>query len=229
MADSNHNITRSELVTEALAMLGVSDPSNDEISKAVRKLNSMLKYIDIKGRWLWTIDNTETSLTLVVGQAEYSAGALATQIASDILELEYCAVLENSNDRMPLTIIRKTESMYTSLKDDSGEPIRVFLEKAPLEANNKLIFFPVPNVAFDVVYTYRRRINDMDLVSDNPDAPAHWQLPLQYFLAYHMAPAYGLPLQERLTLKAEAEEMLGELKFHNLGKATSRPLRTQFF
>lgn len=229
MANADHNLTRDELVRESLAMLGVNSPSTNEIARAVDKLNSLMKLIDVEGRWLWAIDNTESTLSLVVGQSEYAAGTGVSLIKTDILDLEYVAVLENSNDRNPIEIMRKTESMYTSLKDDDGEPIRVFLEKAPLLEDNKMIFYPVPNVAFDVVYTYKRRLYDFDLASDNPDMPAEWQIPLQYNLAYHLSFSYGLPLQERLVLKGEAKELLDTMRMANYQKATKRTLNNQYF
>lgn len=47
-------------------------------------------------------------------------------------------------------------------------------------------------------------------VGDNLDFPAYWTEAVIYGLTYRLAPEYGVPLQDRQTLAAEAKRFLDE-------------------
>lgn len=56
-----------------------------------------------------------------------------------------------------------------------------------------------------IVLTVDRTIEDMDVTSDNPDFPIEWGNVLVWLLAADLAPDYGLQLDDRMYLRAEAE------------------------
>lgn len=56
-----------------------------------------------------------------------------------------------------------------------------------------------------VVLTVDRTLEDMDVTSDNPDFPIEWGNVLVWLLAADLAPDYGLQLNDRMYLRAEAE------------------------
>lgn len=229
MPNSDFTVTRTELVTEALQMVGEGNPTTNEIIQAVKRLNALIKRIDARGRWLWTVDHTETSLTLVVGQSEYATGATATTIATNILELEYVAIQDSAGNRDPLRIVSASEALKTSLKDDNGEPEIAHLERAPVLTDQKMHFYPVPTQPETIVYTYRRRLYDFDASTDNPDFPQEWLEPLVYMLAYRLSHSYGLPLQERQFLKQEAELAMKEMRAFNQGEFEFARQESEYF
>lgn len=218
MPDSNFNVTRSELISSALAIVGNSNPSTNENIDAVKRLNALIKKIDHQGRWLWALSQTESTLTQVVGQSAYNTGETATTIADDILELEWVARLESADFRDPLRIVSASEAQSTHLKDDDGQSEIVFLERKPLMSAQVMHFYPVPTTADTIVYTYRRRLYDFDNANDNPDLPQEWIEPLEYMLAYRLSHIYGTPLQERQLLKLEAQQALKEVRAANEAK-----------
>lgn len=226
---SNFNLTRNELIELALSAIGVTEPSNAEMDLSIKVLNLIIRHLDARGTWLWSINNTESTLTLVSNQQEYSTGVAATNISSNILTLEWAAVL-SGGDREQLTILTKPESLRTTLKDDSNsQPIAVYLKREVDRANNKMIFYPTPNSAYTVVYNFRRPLFDFDLSTDNPDVPQDWFLPLQKMLSYELAPHYGKPLSERQLLKEDMEITLRESEKFNSDPPSYQPLKTDYF
>ena len=226
---ADFSVTRTDLIELAYSILGVTEISNDETALAVKILNAMVRNLDSRGTWLWAIDNTESTLTLVGAQQEYATGATSTTIATDILKLEWCAVLTPS-DRKELVILDKKSSLRTALKDDtSAEPEAVHLERATLRANNKMLFYPTPNSAYSVVYHYRRPLFEFDAASDNPDVPQDWFSTLYKMLAYELSPHFGKPLTERQLLKAEAEESLKNVDAFQTDRPAYIPLKTEYF
>jgi len=229
MPTSDHNLNRTELIDAALAMLGVDSPSSDERAKAVKKLNTIVKRIDVEGRWIWGISNTESTLTLVAAQQAYITGVGASHISANILDLEWVAILQSSTHRIPLEIISKEQSIRSVLKDDTGQPVAVHLEKAPLRSNQRALFYPTPNAADTVVYAFRRPLYDFDLATDNPDFPSAWQECLEYQLAYALSHEYGIPLNERILLKGEAKESLKLMLADNQPNHTIQRMRIEEF
>lgn len=56
-----------------------------------------------------------------------------------------------------------------------------------------------------LVLTVDRTIEDFDATSDNPDFPIEWGNVLVWLLAADLAPDYGLGLQDRMYIRAEAD------------------------
>ena len=52
---------------------------------------------------------------------------------------------------------------------------------------------------------------DMDAASNDPDFPQEWIDALGYSLAVRLAPGYGVPMESRVWLKSEANEMLDDM------------------
>jgi hypothetical protein len=226
---SDFTYTRNELIEMALSTIGVTEPSNDEYALASKVLNAMVRHLDAKGQWLWAIDNTESTLTLVSGQQEYVTGALATTISPSILKLEKAALLINS-DREPLTILTKRESIKTPLMDESNsQPVAVYLERAALRSNNVMLFYPTPNSAYTVKYNFRRPLFDFDGPTNNPDFPQDWFMPITKMLAYELSSHYGKPLAERQLLKADADLSFSESETFNDDEPSYSPAKTEYF
>lgn len=202
---ADFDVTREDLLDLSLSLLGVNEASPDDRSLAIKVLNSLVRHMDARAEWLHAIDQTDSTLTLVADQAEYATGATSTTIATNIVRLEYAAVLIGG-DREPLHIFDTKQGLRTPLEDDSNaQPIAVHLERNKLLTDNKMIFYPTPNAAYSVVYNYRRPLYDFDTSTDNPDVPGEFVLPLQKLLAAQLAPHFGIPLTERQLLLAEGE------------------------
>lgn len=225
---ASFTVTRNELVELALSEIGVSEPQNEDMALGIKLLNAMIRNLDAHGTWLWAISNTESTLTLVAGQASYATGITSTTIASDILKLAYAATYINTRHN-PLIILDKMTSLSNDLRDDSnGEPRAVYLHRGNLRSDNQMIFYPTPNSAYTIKYTYRRALYDFSLSTDNPDFPQVWFVPLYKRLAYLLCPHYSKPLSERQLLKAEADEEMEKARKFNSDKPSYITLKPEF-
>jgi lipoprotein-anchoring transpeptidase ErfK/SrfK len=228
MPTSDAVLTRDRLVRRALSKLGVSSPSNSQIADAVEVLNIILKEVDDEGKWLWTISNTESTITLSANTASYTTGVGAGNIAVDILQLETFYYLQGT-DHIPVRILTKEESLRTYLRDDTGQPYAVYLERKPLMTSNVLRVFPTPNGTYTGKYTYRRRLYDFDSASDNPDFPQGWDRCLYFKLAADLSHDYGTPLQTRDYLQGMADRLLRERRAANADKSSVTPIQKSEF
>jgi len=59
-----------------------------------------------------------------------------------------------------------------------------------------------------IIITYQRPFHDFDATGDTPDFPQEGYDALMLALATRLAPVYGMPVQDRALLKAEAKEAL---------------------
>lgn len=226
---ADFTVTRNDVIQGALSRIGVSEPQNEDIALGVKVLNKIIRNLDAKGRWLWAVSNTESTLTTIANQQAYSTGVGASNISASILKLVYCAVFIN-NDYRPLTIYDKMSSFNTGLKDDSpSEPMACYLERANLRANNKLYLFPTPNSAYTIKYTFQRPLYDFVDPTNNPDMPSEWFLPLEKILSYELSPHYNKPLAERQLLQAESEIAYQEMIAMNADKPSYTTLKTEYF
>jgi hypothetical protein len=227
---STATIKRDELIKRALRRLGVDYPTVNQIQLAVPLLCDIVREIDTEGRWLWTISNTPSVLILVPAQRAYDqTGAAQSRIQPNIMTLEWIEIVQGTS-RRPLQIITEYESISNALREQTvGQPYCVYLERAPQKVNQRMHFFPTPAAADTVNYTYRRQLYDFLLPTDNPDFPQDWNQALVKRLSFELSPEYGIPLQERETLHAEAKEAMRERLSANAETPTQRPQRTQFF
>lgn len=220
MADSNATITRTELVDRALRRIGVKRPTNTERAQAVALLNDLCKEIDTEGRWLWAIDNSPSSLTLVAAQASYAAGSGASLIPLYGMELERMELVIGSEPYTPLEILTKDGWLSSPLRGTSGQPLEAYFEKKPDSSDSLLWLAPTPETAYTAKCYWRRRLYDFDNASDNPDLPQDNALRLAKRLALELSPEYGIPLQERTLLKAESNEAMDMMRVSNAETAT---------
>lgn len=223
---STENITRTALVRRSLRRIGNANPSNSEVSLAVESLNFLIKRIDVEGRWLWAISNTATDLATVIGQRSYNVAD--DGIDSNILQLEAVDKVQGNN-RTALDIIDKSKSLTTVNRDLTGQAIEIYLETAPLQANQKIHVFPTPSLSEDLEYYFRRRLYDFTAAADNPDMPGEWIDALTKRLAAEMSPEYGLPIQERNDLRLEANEAMRLVGSENAEEAPVQTLKTLYF
>lgn len=226
---SDFDVTRNELIRASLRSLGVTEPSNQEILDAAQVLNMLVRHLDERGEHLWAISNTMSTFTLVANQQAYVTGVGANNIRANILELVYCGLIIGT-EHCELDILDKRTSLRTRLRSDSNaQPIAVHLESGKLFSSNRMLFYPTPNAAYTVEYSFKRPIYDFDTTTDNPDFPASFILPLKKLLAYELSQEYGTPAQERQELLTMGEKMWSDALAARAGKPSYVPLRTEYF
>jgi hypothetical protein len=223
-------LTRERIIRRAFSRIGVDSPSTSEKAVAAEVLDDVIAEQDPEGRWLWTISNTETSLTLTSGTRSYSVGTGSGQIPSYIQNLQTCVIERAVTDRLPLQIISKSESIDNyELETETGEPYMVYLERAADPADQKLHFLPTPDSAYTIKFTYQRMLYDFDSASSNPDVLRSMRLGLIKILSHELAPSFGVSLNERQILMGEADLAKALFKKHNSERKSETPAIAEYF
>jgi len=222
-------ITLEKLLRRALRKLGVRNAAVGQLNEARELLQDLIREIDEEGRWLWTINFTPTSLTTIAGQRAYTVGVGASNIASGLLELIRVDLVQGQG-LVNVWVIPAMEAVTTVLREAlGGTPAAVCLERHPSKADQRLHIFPTPTAIWTLQYTYRRQIYDCLVQGESPDFPQDWADTLALNLASRLSPEYGIPLDERTLLAAEAEKLLNKRRASNTENVAQRTRKTKYF
>lgn len=119
-----------------------------------------------------------------------------------------------------VTIIGEKEYMRQSNKGSTGPPVELWYH--PTLDTGTLYVWPVDGGAdWDkLMLSVNYLPDDFDSAGDNPQFPIEWGQALVYGLADKLAPEYGLTLDERRAIKAEAEFELEEALNYDVENAS---------
>lgn len=101
------------------------------------------------------------------------------------------------------------EQFFKLVQHSSGTVLNY--NYVPTLENGTFSVWPKPSATdFYVKIIYEQAFEVMDDSKDMPDISPEWIEPLKWELAYRLSPNYGLDLQEREWLKAQAKDTLAE-------------------
>ncbi len=205
--------TRDEIISDALANLGVIGPGEDATgpsrTHAARRLDAIVKELDSKGQFLWRLSRLTT--TTSASTATVTISALAIDIDEPIRYTK-------SGATAAVTLTPMTRDEYMALPDrtiTADVPSRYFIEKTLSggRASITLYLYPEPEDANDTVeYAAFLRAKDFNTGSTNPDFPSSWTRCLGFILTADLAPTYkqpGLVKTYEAMYKPLLEELLG--------------------
>jgi len=200
---TNFTTSRDEIVTRALALLGVIPGSSvtSTSTDAYLVLNTLVKAWMADGLQLWAITSYNVPLTNATNQ--YSIGLGQTiNIPKPLKIIQAYNRNINTNIDIPMRILTRQENNMLGNKSVSGNPIQLYYQ--PQRNYGDMFVFPTPTTveaaANRIVIHYQRPFEDFDSGTDEPDFPQEWFDALAYGLACRLAPTYGIPLQDRKQL-----------------------------
>lgn len=160
----------------------------------------MLKEWALKGPFLFT--KRESSQTLVASTAAYT---LSSTKPIRIIEARYRDISSPQND-LPMQPLTRDEYFQYPNKIATGTPTTFYFD--PQVANPVLYIWPLLASATTeaVIYTYQRRIEDIDSLNNNIDIPQELLGVCGYALAARLLDDYGIADQvgERILARSEA-------------------------
>lgn len=166
----------------------------------MRELELMLKDWAIHGPFLFT--KREATQTLVADTANYT---LSTSKPIRIIEARYRDTSSPQND-LPMMPLTRDEYFQYPNKTATGTPTTFYLD--PQAANPVLYIWPLLDTATTeaVVYTYQRRIEDIDALTNNLDVPQEFLGTVGYALAARLLDDFGVAdsVSERVLARSEA-------------------------
>jgi hypothetical protein len=197
----------TELVAGALSRLGVlaeEEPLQaNELERALRLMTQMFKTWEAKGLGGWL--HTEDGFALVSADKDYvfGSGGTKTYVPFSISQVR---VSYNSGNEIPMQRYEGRQAYYSiPNRTSSGYPTTFFYDRQ--RDSGTLYVWPVPNNNdYDITYTYRRRIMDMDLGAENTDLPPEWEEAIELGLAKRLIGPYakaGQPIAAKIMQDAD--------------------------
>lgn len=201
-------LNRDAAIKGALRKLGVlasgATPTTAQISDCSDSLNAIVKAFEADGMPVWAIESY--TFTVTAGIQDYTIGpgkTLNTAYAPlKVLQGLY-TVLNGEN--VPMNVYNRYDFQNLPTMNDSGTPVNLYYQPFQ-DYTGSIHLWPNPkDSTTTITFDYQRPFADMNLSTDNFDFPSYWLQALIYNLAWSMAPEYGMPVQDRQTLAAEAK------------------------
>lgn len=197
-------LTRDTIIAAALRKLGVLAEgvaaNATQISTAAEALNGVVALFQTKGMPLWK--RTTQTVSLVLGQQAY--------IITDGVKVPQ-VVLQYVNNSTQYELIEKSMYDFNQLPQgtiNAGQPVHYYYQ--PGISDGTLNIWPVPDTGAvannQLAVIKQKKFDGFFAAGETPDFPSYYTKAIIYSLACDLAPEYGVPLQDRQLLKAEAKE-----------------------
>ena len=220
-SSTNFSTSRDDLTKYALLNVGGigqgETPSATQYTDGAVLLNMLVKQFQADGMPLWALKQTSFSFTASTNS--YTVGTSATIATARPLKIISAFTRDTNADPdtdLPMEIITRQEYERLSSKASTGTPIKLWYDpRGGATATGILYVWPTPDstaVSYRTCYiTHQRPFEDFDAAGDEPDFPQEWYMPLLWMLSWALAPSYGVPLEERKLLLAEATKLKNEV------------------
>lgn len=200
---TNFSITRDQLIAGALRIAGAvqqgESPTSTQVIEASEALNMLVKSWQPDGLQLWV--TKEYTLTLTASTASYTVNT--PKLLRVIQAYNHNTT---SNVDIPMRIITRDEYNRLGNKTSTGTPIQLLA--IPNRTDTTIKVFPVPDSTAastqQIIMVYQKPFDDFDSSTDEPEFPSEWFAALKFALAAQLAPEYGMEINERKELLAEA-------------------------
>ena len=186
---TDFNLDAAEVIQDAYERCGIQEVSGKDLRSAVRSMNLLMAEWANRGLNLWTVTLGTQSTT--ASDKDY---ALSTNIV-DVLEV---SVRDSNDDDVTLARISRADYEMLPSKDSEGKPSQFYFERTTTPT---LYVYPTPDVStYTIRYYYLKRLDDIDVPTDDPNVPFRF-LPcltagMAYYLAMKKAPQMMPPLKQ---------------------------------
>lgn len=199
------SMTAREVISFALRKLNVTasteEPGADDAARAMTELNMMLKGWQ-KHENLWRM--TEGSVTLVASTASYALSPVPHKVIS-------ARYRNSSSSDLPMNEMTREEYYNLPLKTSTGVPTNYFVDYQRSAVT--IYTWPViSSVTTETIkYTYLRKFEDIDDLSNDIDVKTEHLEVVGYNLARRLGPDFGAAgTQKYAFIASEAERLLSD-------------------
>lgn len=189
-----------------------------ELTEGIEALNLVIAELRGEGLNLWKLTNT--TLTMVAGQAEYTLAQ-----PNKLAKLYQAWLQDNSSQsKIPLNVVSIFNYNFFPL-GNNGTPVQIVYE--PKNSSGKITLWPAPNAT--ILSTKTLHLvgeTEVEVATDAAqtiDFPTEWYNTVIYYTALSLAVENNVPLQDRSKLAEEAKMHL------EMAKATNNENASLFF
>lgn len=210
---TTYTITRNELIEAALGKLGVlakgQVPDEEDYTKGAVGVKTLIGFLRTKGLFLWKRSKVQVPLSPGVSTYLIGQGLTVNNPYFTKVEDAYSTFITGVQN-VPIDIISEMEYNRLPTNTSAGMPLKLCY--TPKIDSGELKLWPVPDSSASLAYTVtvvgQQPFLFPETGTDTLDFPSEWFLAIVYKLATILAPEWGVPLEDRNMLKAEAKEYL---------------------
>tara|TARA_R110000772_G_scaffold265244_1_gene386526 strand:+ start:375 stop:1046 length:672 start_codon:yes stop_codon:yes gene_type:complete len=173
---TDFNIDAAEVIQEAYERCGLQEVTGKDLRTAVRSMNLIFAEWANRGLNLWTV--TLGTQTTTASDSDYTLG-------TDIVDVLEVSLRDSNNVDQSLTRISRSDYHLLPTKSTEGKPAQFYFERTTTPT---LFLYPTPDLStYTVRYYYLKRLDDIDLPSDDPNVSFRFLPCLVAGLAYYIA------------------------------------------
>lgn len=197
--------------------------SATQYANALETLNFIVAAWQAKGYQVWC--RKTAVCTMVASQNGYTIGASGADFTFNrplsVMQAWRRDTTVTPNIDIELEIVGPERYNKITNKDTTGVPLVLWYDAQYDGASNtgtnskgNIKIWPTPDTTiasqYSLVLYYQRPLENFDATSDSLDMPQEWFDALRLYLAYKIAPEYGLQASDYDRLKEEMKEAVDE-------------------
>ena len=173
---TDFNLDAAEVIQEAYERCGLQETSGKDLRTAVRSMNLLMAEWANRGLNLWTVTLGTQSTT--ASDKDYALNANIV----DVLEV---SVRDADDTDVTLSRISRADYEMLPSKDSEGKPSQFYFERTTTPT---LYVYPTPDLStYTIRYYYLKRLDDIDVPTDDPNVPFRFLPCLSAGMAYYIA------------------------------------------
>tara|TARA_R110000787_G_scaffold237443_1_gene343858 strand:+ start:101 stop:766 length:666 start_codon:yes stop_codon:yes gene_type:complete len=173
---TDFNIDAAEVIQEAYERCGLQEVTGKDLRSAIRSMNLLMAEWANRGLNLWTIQ---------LGTQATTASTSSYSLATNIVDLLEVVVRDSNNVDTTLSRISRADYQMLPTKSSEGKPSQFYFERTTTPT---LFMYPTPDLSsYTVRYYHLKRLDDIDLATDDPNVSFRFLPCLVAGMAYYLA------------------------------------------
>ena len=173
---TDFNIDAAEVIQEAYERCGLQEITGKDLRTAVRSMNLLMAEWANRGLNLWTIQLGTQAMT--ASDPDYS-------LDTDIIDLLEVSIRDSNNLDTSLARLSRVDYHMLPNKSTTGKPSQFYFERTTTPT---LFMYPTPDLStYTVRYYFLKRLDDIDLATDDPNVSFRFLPCLVAGMAYYLA------------------------------------------
>jgi len=173
---TDFSLDADEVIREAYERCGIQQISGKDLRTAIRSMNLLMAEWANRGLNLWTVTLGTQSTT--ASDKDYALNANIV----DVLEV---SVRDADDTDVTLSRISRADYEMLPSKDSEGKPSQFYFERTTTPT---LYVYPTPDLStYTIRYYYLKRLDDIDVPTDDPNVPFRFLPCLSAGMAYYIA------------------------------------------
>jgi len=194
--ETDWSLTARDLIKIAMQEAAIipagTEPTADELSDSLVRLNALLKSWETRGYTLW---REETATVAVL------AATNPTALDDDVYDVQAVRFVVSATNERPLTAYDRDNYQILPNKAQTGNPSIYYSNRQ--RDNVDLHLWPVPAENSTVQIDYLRKIETVTDASQTVDIPPDWQETVYVLLAVRICGMFGSPVPAELAMRAQ--------------------------